>query len=392
VSEPEEENFAALFEASTKTRRITRGQTVEGTIVGIGKEVALVSVGGKGEAAIDVAELKDENGTIEVAVGDRIQAVVVSTDGGLTLSRRLASSAASARQIEDAYRAGLAVEGKVVGAIKGGYEVRIGQARAFCPLSQIDIIRDTPAAQHEGRVYAFRIAEYREGGRSIVVSRRAVLEEEQRAKAAEVRQSIVPGAVLTGRVASVRDFGAFVDLGAGVQGLLHVSEMGWSRVTNPSEFVKPGEEISVKVLRLDEDGKKIALGLKQLGADPWSTVESAFATGEVYAGRVTRLSEFGAFVELAPGIEALAHISTFPPAGKSNEWTRQAPVGATVTVEVLSIDPIKRRIGVSIVPEGSSRAAGAEELREAEARPADPDTPRFGASLADKLRGALERK
>ena len=151
MSEPEEENFAALFEASTKTRRISRGQTVQGTIVGIGREVALVSVGGKGEATIDVAELKDENGTIEVAVGDRIQAVVVSTDGGLTLSRRLASSAASARQIEDAYRAGLAVEGKVVGAIKGGYEVRIGHARAFCPLSQIDIIRDTPAAQHEGR-------------------------------------------------------------------------------------------------------------------------------------------------------------------------------------------------------------------------------------------------
>jgi len=392
VSEPEEEDFAALFEASTKTRRITRGQTVEGTIVGIGKEVALVSVGGKGEAAIDVAELKDENGTMEVAVGDRIRAVVVSTDGGVTLSRRLASSAASARQIEDAHRAGLAVEGKVVGAIKGGYEVRIGHARAFCPLSQIDIIRDTPAAQHEGRVYAFRITEYREGGRSIVVSRRAVLEEEQRAKAAEVRQSIVPGAVLTGRVASVRDFGAFVDLGAGVQGLLHVSEMGWSRVTDLSEFVKPGEEITVKVLRLDDDGKKIALGLKQLGADPWASVESRFATGEVYAGRVTRLSEFGAFVELAPGIEALAHVSTFPPAGKSNEWTRLAPAGATVNVEVLTIDPVKRRIGVSIVPEGSSRAAGAEDLRGAETPTPDPDTPRFGASLADKLRGALERK
>lgn len=395
MSEPEEEDFAALFEASTKTRRITRGQTVEGTIVGIGREVALVSVGGKGEAAIDVAELKDENGTVEVSVGDRIQAVVVSTDGGLTLSRRLASSAASARQIEDAYRAGLAVEGKVVGAIKGGYEVRIGHARAFCPLSQIDIIRDTPAAQHEGRVYAFRITEYREGGRSIVVSRRAVLEEEQRAKAVEVRQSIVPGAVLTGRVASVREFGAFVDLGAGVQGLLHVSEMGWSRVANPSEFVKPGEEITVKVLRLDDDGKKIALGLKQLGADPWSSVESRFVTGEVYSGRVTRLSEFGAFVELTPGIEALAHVSTFQTFStgpKSNEWTRLAPVGATVNVEIVSIDPVKRRIGVSIVPEGSLRAAGAEELREAEARPADPDAPRFGASLADKLRGALERK
>jgi Ribosomal protein S1 len=193
VSEPEEENFAALFEASTKARRITRGQTVEGTIVGIGKEVALVSVGGKGEAAIDVAELKDENGTIEVAVGDRIQAV-------RRLDRRRVDVIAAAGQQRGKRATNrrrlsrrACVEGKVVGAIKGGYEVRIGHARAFCPLSQIDIIRDTPAAQHEGRVYAFRITEYREGGRNIVVSRRAVLEEEQRAKAAEVRQSIVPG-------------------------------------------------------------------------------------------------------------------------------------------------------------------------------------------------------
>ena len=156
------------------------------------------------------------------------------------------------------------MEGKVEQAVKGGYEVRIARQRAFCPFSQIDIARGPTRRRTIGRVYAFRIIEYKEGGRNLVVSRRALLEEEQRAGAAEVRRSIVAGAVMTGRVTSVREFGAFVDLGGGVQGLLHVSEMGWSRVSDTSQVVKPGEEITVKVLRVDDDTQKIALGLKQL--------------------------------------------------------------------------------------------------------------------------------
>ena len=253
-----------MFEASIKAKRFEKGQTIEGTIVAIGPEVAFVDVGGKGEATIDIDELKDDEGDLEVAVGDRIQAMVVSTAGGLTLSRKLARGAATERQLEDAFHAGLPVEGKVERAVKGGYEVRIGRQRAFCPISQIDIAPDTDPSAHEGHVYEFRIIEYKEGGKNLVVSRRALLEEEQRASAAEVRRSIVAGAVLTGRVTSVREFGAFVDLGGGVQGLLHVSEMGWSRVSDPSQVVKPGDEITVKVLRVDDDKQKIALGLKQL--------------------------------------------------------------------------------------------------------------------------------
>ena len=198
------EDFAALFAASQRARRFTQGQAIEGTIVGIGADVAFVDVGGKGEATIDVAELKDADGDIEVAVGDRIQAVVVSTSGGLTLSRRLARNAATERQIENAFRSGLPVEGKVEKTIKGGFEIRLGHQRAFCPFSQIDIVRTEPA-QHEGQVYTFRITEYTEGGRNLIVSRRALLEDVQRATAAEVKRSIVAGAVMTGRVASVRE-------------------------------------------------------------------------------------------------------------------------------------------------------------------------------------------
>jgi small subunit ribosomal protein S1 len=358
VSEPEEEDFAALFEASLKAKRFERGDTITGTIVAIGPEVAFVSVGGKGEAVIDLDELKNDDGVLEAAAGDRIEAMVVSTEGGLTLSRKLARGAASVRQLEDAFRAGLPVEGKVERAVKGGYEVRIAKQRAFCPMSQIDVSRNTTPADHEGHVYTFRILEFKEDGRNLIVSRRAIQEVEQQARAAELRQSIVPGAVLTGRVASVLDFGAFIDLGAGIQGLLHISEMGWSRIAHASQMVAPGQEITVKVLRVDTDTQKISLGLKQLTADPWTTIGETFAVGQVCEGRVTRLADFGAFVELAPGVEALAHASTFPPTGRPGGWSKSIAVGTAGAFEILTIDPDKKRIGVALVPEGSSYAAG----------------------------------
>jgi small subunit ribosomal protein S1 len=353
-----EEDFASMFEASLKAKRFERGQTIEGTIVAIGPEVAFIDVGGKGEATIDVAELKDDEGDLEVAAGDRIQAVVVSTVGGLTLSRKLARGAATLAQLEDAFHSHLPVEGKVEREVKGGFEVTIARQRGFCPFSQIDIIRTEPPT-HVGRVYEFRIIECKEGGRNLVVSRRALLEEQQRAAADEVRRSIVAGAVLTGRVASVRDFGAFIDLGGGVQGLLHASEIGWSRVEDVSQVLQPGEAITVKVLRVDDEKQKISLGLKQLSEDPWSRVPAIYEVGQVRTGRVTRLAEFGAFVELEPGIEGLAHASTFAPTGRSRGWSSQVPAGMTGTFEILNIDLEKKRIGVALLPEGSARAGAA---------------------------------
>ena len=326
--------------------------------------MAFVDIGGKGEATIELAELKDDEGALEVKVGDRIQATVVSTSGGLTLSRRLVRGAATLRGLEDAFRSGLPVEGKVEGVIKGGYEVRIARQRAFCPFSQMDTLKTDPQV-HVGRTYAFRIVEYKEEGKNLVVSRRAVLEEEQRANAEEVKRSIVAGAVLTGRVASVREFGAFVDLGGGVQGLLHVSEMSWAHVKDPSQVVQPGDEITVKVLQVDEAKGKISLGLRQLGEDPWSRVASTYAIGQVHTGRVTRVTDFGAFVELEPGVEGLAHVSTFPPTGRTKGWAAAVPPGTTGAFEILSVDLEKKRIGVALLPEGSARAGSAADAASA---------------------------
>jgi small subunit ribosomal protein S1 len=382
--ENQDEDFATLFEASRKARRIEKGQTIEGRIVAIGPEVALVDVGGKGEAAIDVEELKDHEGRIEVAVGDRIQAVVLSTTGGLKLSRKLALRAATARQLEDAFQSGLTVEGKVDKAVKGGYEVRIGRQRAFCPISQIDIVRDTDPAQHEGRVYQFRLIEFEEGGKNLVVSRRALLEEARRASADRIRQSLAVDAVVTGRVTSVRDFGAFVDLGGGVQGLLHVSEMAWSRV-DPSHIVQPGDEVTVKILRVDEDKQRIALGLKQLADDPWSKVEVTYSVGELRGGRVSRVAPFGAFVELEPGIEGLVPASETGIA-RDADIKKALPIGSHVQVVVLEIDAAARRMRLSI--NAVEQARETETVREYSEH-AESKAPEGFGTLADKLRDAL---
>jgi small subunit ribosomal protein S1 len=386
VSEPEEEDFAAMFEASERARRVAKGQIIEGTIVAIGAEAALVDVGGKSEAAIDLDELKDADGRLEVKVGDRVQAMVVSTSGELKLSRRLALGAATARQLEDAFHSGLPVEGKVERSVKGGFEVRISRQRAFCPVSQIDVVRNTDPALHAGRVYHFRITEYKEGGRNIVVSRRVLLEAEQQANAVEVRKSIVEGAVLPGRVASVREFGAFVDLGGGVQGLLHVSEMAWERVADPSQIVKPGDEITVKVLRVDPDKEKISLGLKQLAADPWSRAGHTYHAGEMRRGRITRIAEFGPFVELEPGIEGLVPASESGVA-RDTDMKKAFRVGDEVQVVVLDVDPTARRIRLSVTAVQKMREA--DETREYTDRTDAAAPERFG-TLADKLRDALK--
>ena len=390
--EVEVEDFAAMFEASVKNRRFTRGQTIEGTIVAIGPDTSLVNVGGKGEAVIETADLKDHEDDLEFAVGDRVQAIVVGTNKGITLSRKGIRGAATLRQLEDAYQARLSVEGKVEAEVKGGYEVRLAGQRGFCPFSQIDTIRTADPAQHVGKTYAFRIIEFKDGGRNLVVSRRTLLEEEQKAGAVELRKSIAVGSVVTGRVASVREFGAFVDLGAGVQGLLHVSEMGWSRVTDPSSVVKVGEEITVRVLRIEADGERIALGLKQLMADPWVAAAASYEVGQVKTGRITRIADFGAFVELEPGVEALAHFSTFAPTGRADAWAKSIAVGQTAPFEVLAIDLDKKRIGVGMVQDGAEVRDGkkVDEVKEYRERQVAAPSGGIG-SLADQLRGALKK-
>ena len=351
----EEEDFAALFAASLQPAVFEIGQLLQGVVVLIARDVVFLDVGGKGEATMDLTELQDEDGEVTVEVGATVEGVVVSTAGGIKLSHKLVQGAATRRQVEEAYRAKLPVEGRVESVNKGGYEVRIGGQRAFCPLSQIDTAFTSDPEVHVGQVYTFRILEYKDEGEDLVVSRRALIEEEEREQEADVRKTIIPGADVPGRIVSVRPYGAFVDLGGGIQGLLHVSEMGWSRVSDPSTVVQAGDTVTVRVLGVDNEKGKISLGMRQLQTDPWDAVGPSYASGQRLTGTVTRVVEFGAFIELQPGIEALAHLSTFPPTGKRDAWKDAVSVGATVAVEILTVDLDKKRIGVAVIAKDSAR-------------------------------------
>jgi small subunit ribosomal protein S1 len=261
-----------------------------------------------------------------------------------------------------ALRSGRPIEGQVGQVIKGGYEVRLGKVRGFCPHSQIDISRVDDPEAHVGQQYLFRVTQVRRGGEDVVVSRRAVLEDERREEASAVRATLLEGAVMRGHVASVAGFGAFVDLGAGVMGLVHVSELSHSRISRVEDVVKEGDEVDVKILKLHDSGKKISLSMRQAKDDPWSSVGADFLPGKVYPGTVRRLTQFGAFVELAPGVEALAPASEFPPSTQG--WKEGLEVGSTGEWLVLSVDAPHRRISITPPVEGYDPSASLESLKE----------------------------
>jgi small subunit ribosomal protein S1 len=247
-----------------------------------------------------------------------------------------------------AFRAGFPVDGKVEKVIKGGYEVQVGKCRGFCPHSQIDLHRvDTPE-EHVGKTYKFSILQMRHGGDDVVVSRRALLEADRVDEAKAVRATLIEGTVMQGRVARLADFGAFVDLGAGVTGLVHVSEIGAARVAKAGDALQVGERVSVRVLKLDGETGRISLSVRQAQDDPWKGVAERFKAGQVVPGTVTRLADFGAFIEMAAGVEALASAREFPPSAAG--WDEGIEPGKTLDWLVLAVDAERRRISLAPVP------------------------------------------
>jgi small subunit ribosomal protein S1 len=240
----------------------------------------------------------------------------------------------------------------VSSVIKGGYEVMVAGLRAFCPFSQIDTRRVESSDIYLNQVLEFRVTRYGDNGRNIVVSRRQLLEEHAKKAAAETRQKIVPGAVLPGAVTSVTDFGAFVDLG-GVQGLVHVSELSHSRTVKPADALSVGQQVSVKVLKVDEKTGKIALSMKALEGDPWAAVAGQLRERQIVKGRIVRAMDFGVFVELLPGVDGLLHLSEVP-RNQQGRIKEAAAAQEEITAMVLSIDPDKKRISLALAPEGAA--------------------------------------
>lgn len=348
------EDFASLLAHEEAGPTLQEGQVVKGRVVQISDDSVFVDIQEKGEALIARAELEDAQGNLEVGVDDEVEATVVSTDGEIRLSRKLLKGMQARALLESAAANGLPVEGKVVGVIKGGYEVAVAGQRAFCPFSQIDVRRVESSDAYLNQVLEFRITRYGDNGRNIVLSRRQLLEEQARKAAEETRQKVTPGAVLSGVVASLTDFGAFVDLG-GVQGLVHLSELSHSRTIKPADLLQVGQTVTVKVLRVDEkSGKgKIALSLKALEGDPWAVVPTTLRERQIVKGRIVRAMDFGVFVELLPGVDGLLHMSEVPRSQQG--WIKEAAATQEeLTVMVLGIDPQKKRISLALAPEGAT--------------------------------------
>jgi len=352
MSDELSEDFATLFAGQQTGPAIEIGQPVKGRVIQITTEHVFVDIGGKGEAWIDRAELTGDDGQLKVAVGDEVEATVVSTRDDIRLSYRLQRGAQARQALAAAAASGIPVEGRVAAVIKGGYEVTIAGLRAFCPFSQMDVRRAESPEDYVGRVLEFRISRYGENGRNIVLSRRQLLEERAARDAEETRRKVVPGAVLPGTVAALADFGAFVDLG-GVQGLVPISEISHSRVARPGDRLRVGEAVTVKVLRVDEEKGRISLSLKALEGDPWAAVPGRLRERQVVRGRLVRGTEFGIFVELMPGVDGLLHVSEIP-RSRAGALREAVAAGAEVAVIILGIDSGKRRISLALAPDDAA--------------------------------------
>ena len=373
---PEEEDFAALFAASEaaapKQTRVATGDLVRGRVVAVGPGSAFVAIGAKAEATIDLDEFRDpDTGECRLAVGDEIEATVTddgSRSGSIVLKRTLGRGGHVPGELEQALTHGIPVEGLVTGQNKGGFDVQIAGQRAFCPASQIDLRRADPAG-YVGQRLRFRVTKIEAGGRNIVVARRPLLEEEAAARAEQTWAQLSVGAVVQGTVTSLRDFGAFVDLG-GVEGLLHVSELGHGRVRQPSDVLEIGQSITAQVVKIEPDPKggrgRIALSLRALEPDPWTLAGDRFPVGITVRGTVRRLEPFGAFVELAPGLDGLVHVSRIALDRRVSHPKQVVAVGDEVEVTVTSIDLEKRRIGLSMVETARRERENAEQAERRE--------------------------
>lgn len=349
-TEGNEEDFAALLQSSEVPReaQIRRDAKVEGTIVSVSQDWVFVDIGGKSEGAVASEELLDHEGNTTVKVGDRLSAYVVSARPGEILLSVKMTSAASEEAVRGAFQSGVPVEGLVQAERKGGYTVAVFGKPAFCPHSQIDLPPAAAPENYVGKRFTFRIVEYSERGRNIVLSRREILEEERLKKREDLKRTLKPGDVVTGTVQKTAPFGAFVELG-GVDGLIPMSELAWYRVGEAADVVSPGQQVSVRVLDLDWDNNRISLSLKQAGEDPWASAVSRFPEQSIVSGTVTKLMQYGAFVELEPGIEGLIHVSNLGTGRRISHPREVVSVGDSVDVRVLSVDSSARRIGLELL-------------------------------------------
>ena len=345
-----EESFAALFEESLSRQEMRQGEVITAEVVRVDHNYVVVNAGLKSESYVPVEEFYNDRGELEVAVGDFVSVAIDSLEDGFgetRLSRDRAKRLAAWVQLEQSLEAGDLVSGTVTGKVKGGLTVMTNGIRAFLPGSLIDTrpVKDT--TPYEGKTLEFKVIKLDRRRNNVVLSRRAVIELSQGEERAKLLETLAEGAIVDGVVKNITDYGAFVDLG-GIDGLLHITDMAWRRVRHPSEVLQVGQEITAKVLKFDQEKNRVSLGIKQLGEDPWVGIGRRYPQGTRMFGKITNITDYGAFVEIEPGIEGLVHVSEMDWTNKNVNPGKVVALGDEVEVMVLEIDEDRRRISLGM--------------------------------------------
>jgi len=344
------ESFAALFEESLANQRFRPGQILTGQVMEVGSDFVIVNAGLKSEAVISIDQFKNERGEIEVAAGDMVEVALDSVEDGsgeTRLSRDKAKRARTWTRLEAAFNEQQVVTGIINGRVKGGFTVEIDNIRAFLPGSLVDVRPVRDPAYLEGRELEFKVIKLDQKRNNVVVSRRAVVEQEYSAERSALLDNLQEGSVVKGSVKNLTDYGAFVDLG-GIDGLLHITDMAWKRVKHPSEVVKVGDEIDVRILKFDRERQRVSLGIKQLGSDPWQNIARRYPANTRIWGKVTNIADYGCFVEIEEGVEGLVHVSEMDWTNKNVNPAKVVHIGQEAEVMVLDIDEERRRISLGL--------------------------------------------
>ncbi len=344
------DNFADLFESIDEKplRHHKPGEKITARVAGISGENVFLDVGGKSEGVLLASELLDDAGNVRVHPGDTLDVYFLQMQNGEQLYTTTLGSGASAAHLEEAWRSQIPVEGYVAGEIKGGFEITLsGNIRGFCPYSQMGLRRvEDPAATYVDKHMAFRITTFEEGGRNLVLSARAILEEEREKLKEELKNSLSEGDTVAATITSIREFGAFADIG-GVDGLIPVSEIGWSRVENIAEHFTIGQQVNVVIKSLDWEKDRISLSYKETLTDPWDEVATHFPVGSTHTAPISRLAQFGAFVTLAEGIDGLVHISKMGSGRRINHPREVVEAGQDIEVIIEEINREEKRISLT---------------------------------------------
>ena len=344
------ESFAELLEESLANRQMKQGAILQATVVDVNQDVVIVNAGLKSEAVIPASQFLDEKGAIEVAVGDEVEVALDAVEDGFgetRLSREKAKRTRTWTRLEEAFADSKIVTGTISGRVRGGFTVDLDLVRAFLPGSLVDVRPVRDPTYLEGNTLEFKVIKLDQKRNNVVVSRRAVVEEEYSAEREELLKNLQEGAKLKGVVKNLTDYGAFVDLG-GIDGLLHITDMAWKRVKHPSEVVNVGDELDVKVLKFDRERSRVSLGLKQLGADPWTDLARRHPHNSRLFGKVTNIADYGCFVEIEEGVEGLVHVSEMDWTNKNVSPHKVVQIGDEVEVMVLDIDEDRRRISLGL--------------------------------------------